>query len=312
MKIITKLYHFFVPRRIQSIIDYQRRIKWYKLSRIVESFYKRETCTLEEKKSLAYLHKNRFRLDACRLLYLSNIVDYYRLSYGRIPVFFDDKLNLPYIYHSGKRLYFPLGAGENHIRSLYAQFLSEMDTASPHCYCNNPNELQNRVLFDCGVAEGLFPLTYVELFEKIVLFECSSDWMAPLQATFEPYKDKVTIVNSFVSDEVTDHSITLDYYAKINNVSPTFIKMDIEGFEERALQGASKILEDSDDIICSICTYHTPKAEKNVVEMMKEKGFSPTYNKGFMFFFYEKNILPPYLRRGVVRFYKNRQKVDRK
>ena len=307
MKFIPKLYHLVVPCRVRGKIDYQRRVKWYKLSRIVESFYKRKNCTSEEKESLAYLHKNRFRLDACRLLYLSNIVDYYRLSYGRISVFYDDKFNLPYIYHNGKRLYFPQGVGEKQIRNLYAQFMSEMDIASPHCYCNNPNELQNRVLFDCGVAEGLFPLTYVELFDKIVLFECASEWIAPLKATFEPYNEKVVIVNSFVSDEVTDNTITLDYYAETNNIRPTFIKMDIEGFEERALQGASKILKDGNDIICSVCTYHTPTAEENIIKIMKGEGFAPDFNNGFMFFFYEKSILPPYLRRGVVRFYKNRK-----
>ena len=72
--------------------------------------------------------------------------------------------------------------------------VSEMDSQSPHLYCDNPDELRNRILFDCGVAEGLFPLTYIDYFKKVVLFECNPVWREPLEATFSPYKEKVQIV----------------------------------------------------------------------------------------------------------------------
>ena len=56
---------------------------------------------------------------------------------------------------------------EKQILKTYYQFLSEMDNDSPHLYTNNLNEIKDKVLFDCGVAEGLFPLTYVDQFKKL-------------------------------------------------------------------------------------------------------------------------------------------------
>ena len=304
---IKNIYHAVVPLKIQKAVDYKRRNHWYSLSRIVEQYYRTHPFPKEAKESLLFLRKNHYNLDKNKLLYLSNIVDDYLKKYRDLPVFIDKKQNLPYILHNGRPLYFTRGTDENTIREMYAQFFSEMDKESPHLYCDNPDELHDRILFDCGVAEGLFPLTYVEYFKKIVLFECNPSWIEALQATFAPYKNKVSIVQSLVSDVVSEHSTTLDHYSSTNQIMPDFIKMDIEGYEERALIGASKILNENEDVICAICTYHTPNAEPNIVDYMREKGFSPSYNNGFMFFFYEENIAPPYLRRGVIRFYKKMQ-----
>lgn len=304
---IKKIYHAVVPEKLQEAIDYKRRKHWYTLSRIIEKYYRSHPFPKGAKESLSFLRKNHFNLDKYKLLYLSNIVEGYLKEYKNIAILIDKKMDLPYVLHDGKPLYFPRGSNDNTIRETYAQFLSEMDIESPHLYCKNPEELQNRVLFDCGVAEGLFPLTYIDYFNKIVLFECEPAWIEPLSATFAPYKEKVIIVNSYVSDSTTDHSVSLDYYAEANHIWPTFIKMDIEGFEERALAGASKILDKSSDLICAICTYHKPNSESDIVNYMQKKGFSPSYNKGFMFFFYEKKITPPYLRHGVVRFYKKNE-----
>lgn len=306
--LIKKIYHKFVPYKIQAKIHFKERIKWYKLSLIVERDYSRKSVlTKEERECLSFLHKRHFNLTSTRLLYLSNITDDYISKYRDLPVQYDKTWGLPYIYHNGKPLYYPQGTDAISIRVSYAQFLSEMDNKSPHLYCEKAEELRNRILFDCGVAEGLFPLTYIDLFDKIVLFECNPKWINALKATFAPYQDKVSIVNMFVSDTVSEKSTTLDYYAETNNIWPGFIKMDIEGYEESAINGASKILQNCNDIICSICTYHTPTAEANIVATMKDYGFSPSYNHGYMFFFYEKKITPPCLRRGVVRFYKEKK-----
>ena len=306
-KALRKLYHKFIPFYIQEKIDFKRRAKWFKLSRVVEKYYKNKDNTPEIRESLSFLHKHHFNLNSTRLLYLSNITDYYLSQYSNIPVLYDHSIDLPYIYHNGKPLYYPQYMDATSIRTNYAQFLSEMDNRSPHLYCKNTSELKNRILFDCGVAEGLFPLTYVDIFEKIVLFECNPNWIKPLKATFKPYQDKVIIANLFVSDEISTNQTTLDHFAISNNIKPTFLKMDIEGYEERAIDGASNLLRNSNDLICSICTYHTPTAETNILDKMKSNGYYPSYNHGYMFFFYEEKIEPPYLRRGVIRFYKEKQ-----
>ncbi len=302
--LIRKIYHLFVPERIQVLIDYKRRMRLYKLSRIVEKYYANKKVSDEEKKALSFLHRHHFNIDAFQLMYLSDNIEKYFDQYKNIPIYLDPINKLPYIVHAGKRLYFPKIYSDKQIRLNYAQFLYEMDKESPHLYCNNPDELCSKVLFDCGVAEGLFPLTYIDYLDKIVLFECDSLWIEALKATFEPYKEKVMIVNAYVSDCVTDNSITLDYFADNHNLRPTFIKMDIEGFEEKALRGASKLLLESPNLTCAICTYHTPEAETNIVNYMTEAGFVPSYNQGFMFFYFEEQVKPPYLRRGVVRFKK--------
>lgn len=302
--IIRRLYHLTVPIPIQKKINFKQRKKWYKLSQLVGHYYANHKVTKEEKKALSFLHRNRFNLNNYSLLYLSNIVKPYLKRFRNTSVFYDKTLSLPYILHEGKPLFFPHGYDDGTIRRTYAQFLSELDAESPHCYCNNPKELNNRVLFDCGVAEGLFPLTYIDYFKQIVLFECNPDWIEALSATFMPYKEKVHIVNAYVSDIVDNKYVTIDMYVKETNISPTYIKMDIEGYEERAIAGAKKVLTESNNIICSICTYHTPTAETNITNQMESMGFHSSYNPGFMFFFYENNITPPYLRRGVIRYKK--------
>lgn len=314
MAIISKIYHFIIPQKLRKRIGYRRKISlWqekyalYELSRVVEKYYKSKHVSPEVRTALIFLRNHHFNLDTFKLLYVSNVVDVYFNKYKNMAVYQNDILNLPYVLHNNKPLYFPREYNEITIRKCYAQFLYEMDKDSPHLYCLNPKELKGRILFDCGVAEGLFPLNYIDSFKEIVLFECDTKWIEPLKATFEPYKKKVSIVNAYVSNDVSNDNITLDYYAATHNIRPSFIKMDIEGFEESALRGAKHILNESNDLICAICTYHTPYAERNIVHYMKEYGFSPKYNKGYMFFHYEKPITPPYLRRGVVRFIKEQQ-----
>ena len=237
-------------------------------------------------------------------MYLSNIVNRYERKYKKTKVFYDETNNLHYLIHDKKRLYYPRKMAEKQILKTYYQFLSEMDNDSPHLYTNNLNEIKDKVLFDCGVAEGLFPLTYVDQFKKIVLFECDNNWVEALKATFSPYSSKVTIVNKYVSNVDSESTITLDSFSKNHNIIPNFIKMDIEGFEEKAIEGAINILNNSAETVCAICTYHTPTAEKNIIDKMDSLGYRPEYNKGYMVFHYEEHFSSPYLRRGVVRFYK--------
>lgn len=303
-KIIRKIYHLLIPYCIQKEINYKKRMKWYKMARIVEKYYCKLPKTDEQKKVLSYLKKHHFSLDANKFMYLSDIVSLYEERYKSIPVLYNSNNNLPYIIHQNKPLFFPKDYPLEGIRMIYCQFLSEMDYNSPHVYCKNPEELNNRILLDCGVAEGLFPLTYIDRFAKLYLFECDAEWVEALNATFEPYKDKVTIIQKYVSNTNSTDTTTLDFYKDAINDNPLFIKMDIEGYEENALEGAKNILTSHNNTICAICTYHTPKAETNITTTMESFGYKYQYNQGYMIFHCEKVFAPPYLRRGVIRFYK--------
>jgi 16S rRNA A1518/A1519 N6-dimethyltransferase RsmA/KsgA/DIM1 with predicted DNA glycosylase/AP lyase activity len=38
---------------------------------------------------------------------------------------------------------------------------------------------------------------------RIYMFEYDKEWIAALETTFEPYKDKVEIINKYVSNKMT-------------------------------------------------------------------------------------------------------------
>lgn len=303
---MINVYNKYIPKPIRNIIiTCRNQKKWYDKARIVEKYYRNVTLNKEQKKALRYLRRNHFFLNANKFLYLSNIVSKYEKKYKNIPVYYNKEKDLPYIIHQDKYLFFPKNYSTDLIQLIYCQFLSEMDKSSPHVYCINPDELNDRILFDCGVAEGLFPLTHIDKFKKIYLFECDSQWIEALNATFEPYKEKVIIVQKYVSNTDSIKTTTLDFYKDEIRDKTLFIKMDIEGYEEKAIEGAKNILSNNPDTICAICTYHTPQAESNITKMMASLDYKPQYNKGFMIFHYEDIFSSPFLRRGAIRFYKN-------
>lgn len=305
MSFLKFCYYKFTTDSFRRSIDFQRRKYWYKKYTVIKDFYKNSPITDEQRHSLSYLHRHRFNLDGMKVLYVSSIVEQYQKKIGHVPVMYDRQYDLPYVMHYNKRLYFKRGLADDFIEHLYVQFLSEMDSASPHVYCKNPEELDNRILFDCGVAEGLFPLTYIERFSKIILFECDEGWVEALNATFAPYSSKVSIVCKCVSDVTNESSISIDDYCNQYNIIPSFLKMDIEGYEEQALIGSKHVLSQSDDMICSICTYHKPTSEFAIVDYMSILNYVISYNNGYMIFDNKGEFEPPYLRRGVVRFTKS-------
>lgn len=303
---MINVYNKLIPRPLRdSIIFYRNHKKWFSIAHTVKKYYKDIPLNNEQKQALSYLKKNLFKLDDNNLMYLSDIVSKYEDQYKDSTVYFNDKKKLPFLIHQEKPLFFPKNYSPESIRRIYCQFMSEMDLSSPHVYCKNPKELDKRILLDCGVAEGLFPLTYIEKFTKIYLFECDPQWIEALNATFEPYKEKVTIIQKYVSNTNSSDTTTLDSYKDVINDNPLFIKMDIEGFEEKAIEGAKNILSTNNNTICAICTYHTPQAETNITKIMASMDYTPQYNQGYMIFHYEDIFTPPYLRRGVVRFYNN-------
>jgi len=52
-----------------------------------------------------------------------------------------------------------------------------------------------------------------------------------------PWKEKVVIVNKFISNTTEDNHITLDDFLAGNKID--FIKADIEGAERKLLKGAA-------------------------------------------------------------------------
>jgi hypothetical protein len=122
-----------------------------------------------------------------------------------------------------------------------------------------------------------------------------------LEATFAPWKEKVVIVNKYVSDNDKKNNVTLDAFFRNEKID--FIKADIEGAEPRLLAGAKAILSRQAPMKVVLCTYHKRDDAEALHQMLTEKGFHTEFSEGYMLFLYEMcdKFEPPYLRRGLIR-----------
>ena len=114
---------------------------------------------------------------------------------------------------------------------------------------------ENDIVADIGSAEGNFSLSIIDKVKKIYLFESDPEIIQALRVTFEPWKEKVIIVNKYVSDETDDNFITLDSFFA-DKEAPTFLKIDVEGAEYAVLQGAKNILSTTKQMKIAIAAYH--------------------------------------------------------
>ncbi|MDR1291712.1 MAG: FkbM family methyltransferase [Planctomycetaceae bacterium] len=217
-----------------------------------------------------------------------------------LDVFTDQECNMNYILHENKRMYFPQGWEEDEIQNYYNRLLIEQDIDSPHRYESDTFRVNNGdIPADIGAAEGIFALSNIEKAVKVYLFECDNGWIKALEKTFEPWKEKTTIVNKFVSDHTKGNYITLDDY--LNGKEINFIKADIEGDETNLLRGAKETLSKAKKLQMVLCAYHR---EKDAEELQKEliaQNFKTEFSKRYMIFIYDPELREPYLRKGIIR-----------
>ena len=64
-------------------------------------------------------------------------------------------------------------------------------------YFNNNKDVTGKVFVDVGCAEGYSSLEIIEEAKHVYLFEQNESWLEAIRATFEPWKDKVTIVQKY-------------------------------------------------------------------------------------------------------------------
>jgi hypothetical protein len=180
--------------------------------------------------------------------------------------------------------------------------LVEQDAASPHRYETTEFHVsEGDVVVNAGVAGGNFALSIVDKVKKIYLFEVDKAWIEVLKITFAPWKDKVVIVNKYVSDNNKGNCITLDNFFGQEQID--FIKADIEGAEPLLLAGAETILSRQTSMKIVLCTYHKHDDAETLNQILTAKGFHTEFSKGYMIFLHEiyDKLKPPYLRKGVIR-----------
>lgn len=218
-----------------------------------------------------------------------------------VEVLRDLESQLPYVLHENKRLYFKRTYSDAMIRSLYHGLQLDQDPESPHRYLTPEFSLgPTDVIADIGAAEGNFSLSNVEKVKKIYLFECDTEWIEALEATFSPWKEKVVICNRFVSDTNSEEAISIDQFAKDHD-DITFLKVDIEGEEGRFLRGASDFLRSDKLFKMAICTYHKQDDEVEFTALLQSYGLEVSPSPGFMIFYHDHSIKAPYLRRALLR-----------
>ncbi|MDR0539245.1 MAG: FkbM family methyltransferase [Spirochaetaceae bacterium] len=205
-----------------------------------------------------------------------------------------------YVMHNGKRLYFKRGWNEDAVRGYYNGLLLEQDADSPHRYEYGDFRVEGGdTVADIGAAEGNFALDAVERAGALFIFEADTDWLAALEKTFEPWKEKVVIVNKFVSDTAGESTLRLDDFFAGKEIN--FIKADVEGAEACVLKGAEETLRSSARIKIALCTYHKQHDAEEFEQTLGGAGFSTEFSNGYMIFKWDKTLSAPYLRKGLIR-----------
>ncbi len=188
----------------------------------------------------------------------------------------------------------------------YNNLLIEQDKHSPHCYTTSSfYPEQDSVILDIGGAEGYFPIQYLEQVKKVYIFECNPEWLKALEKTYGKYKDKVCIINKFVSDYTDETHVSLDDFVAENHLlqEKLFIKIDAEGSEPQIIEGAKNLLTSKQLIRLALCVYHC--ADHEALFRQRFHDWSIDVSEGYMLYYYDFNFNSPYIRRGVLRIQNN-------
>jgi hypothetical protein len=222
--------------------------------------------------------------------------EYYHMD---VAVYEDDERKMRYVLHQGKRLYFPDTYPVVDVKESYRSLLREQDANSPHRYRSEAlDAIPWDIFADIGAAEGILALELVDKVKHVYIFESEQRWNRALEATFEPWKDKVQIVNKLVSDARSETSLTLDDYAD-QFMGNTLVKIDVEGHEEQVLSGAAGLIEKTGNALAFICcTYHNQVDAEKFLQFFANRHFTTEFSKGFILSFMDP---PLRFRKGLVR-----------
>lgn len=213
-----------------------------------------------------------------------------------VNVAYDEQFGLPYVIHNNKKMFFPKEMSEEGIKAYYRSNLLEQDIRSAHCYFTDMSIYpKGGTYVDLGAAEGNFSLDLIDRAGHIYLFEGDEIWKKPLNATFKPYADKVTIINKYVTDEESDTTTTLKHYFGADNLVHV-VKMDIEGAETTVIRDNKAFFNEHFETTLVACTYHLENDEAEIKRILdnysfREQGWIMGSNR---------NELHPYVRRVLV------------
>lgn len=202
-----------------------------------------------------------------------------------VPVEIHDDLDceMKYAIYKGKRMYYPKNYSNEKIANSINFFMKEQMPQSPHCYMPNQEHrvFEGDVVVDGGAAEANFSLDIIDKAKKIYVYEGEAEWIPALRKTFQEYQDKVVIINKFLDFYVHKGYETIDNTVKEKEIN--FIKMDIEGYELKALYGAKEHIKNSNRLRCSICAYHNHEDADILSWYFKSLNFKCHVSEGKLF-----------------------------
>lgn len=215
---------------------------------------------------------------------------------------FDESCGMYFVCHEGKRLYFSRAIKDKEeAANYYRGVLMEQDWESPHKYTDEEFRVENGdVVVDIGVAEGNFSLQVIDRVSRLYIIESDDGWIEALKETFRDYMEKVTIIKKFVTSVDGGKYATLD---SLINEPVHFIKMDIEGNEWDALQGAEKLIDRSENLKCAVCAYHGDFDEILIRDILGKYGMDISTTQGYMWYpdTNRQTYISTRLCRGIVR-----------
>lgn len=215
-------------------------------------------------------------------------------------IFFDSKLSFHYMIFEGKKLYFPKKYSRNQVLWTMRGVLKEQDVNSAHLYLTDKFQIENdSILIDGGVAEGSFSLSAIEKVKKLYLIECNPDWIEALELTFSPWKDKVVILGKYLSDKVSENTISIDSIMDVNETEKYFVKLDVEGYEIRALQGMNSVFSKAKNLKMCVCTYHHLNDAYDINKYLSYNGLKCDFSDSFLIFI-DNNEMPSF-RKALIR-----------
>jgi len=300
MYLIKKIYHNLLPAKLRNRIRIikNRNTDLGQLRKEIISYYNQLPATAanpEMKNILSFIKKNGVATFPYKFIFNYKEED--------IKVYTDDSTGLPYVLVNNKKLFFKRSWDHPTVRKNFNFLSIEQDQSSPHLYLTESFNIKlNDTVVDIGAAEGNFSLGIVEKVKALYIFETDADWIEALQATFAPWKDKVTIVNLYVSDKVDAKNITVDAFF-VAKPQINFIKIDAEGAERQILTGSEKILDQNADLKIALCTYHKQNDEIELAQILKQSNFNISYSAGYMLFLEDK-LTAPFFRKVLIRAHK--------
>jgi Methyltransferase FkbM domain len=232
------------------------------------------------------------------------ILDY---NYHKQEVHLDEEAGMFYVFLDGKKLYYHKGfTNIEDVQKSFTFISIEQHPDSPHRYLDNFFSVnENDVVADIGAAEGNFSLMVVDKVKKLIIVETESIWIEALQKTFEPWKDKVKIVNKFAGEINNEHTVTLD---KLEDEHPlSVIKMDIEGAETGVLKKAESYIREN-NIKMAVTVYHKHTDAVEIKTLLEKNQYETVFSKGYMLFIHDI-LKPPYFRHGLIKARKPRLPV---